>query len=216
MTKEGGTGDPPQSSYLENPVDRGACEAAAHGVAESRTRLMGLSRGGSMPREKTRPRAAFSSSARIGPVDWSNLSQQRGRGLRDWLKPRTIHPLKGTHLLCLCRCLMHNFFSFLFLNQGPFIQEDGESGCGAENQQCLVHTQLRVPGGAASLPPYSIESCLPLLTGPCCSLVAKSSRTLCDPVDCGLPGSAVHEISQVRTLEWVATSFSRGFSGPRD
>ena len=60
MTKEVGTGDPPtQSSYLENPVDRGACEAAAHGVAESRTRLMGLSGGGSMPREKTRPRAAL-------------------------------------------------------------------------------------------------------------------------------------------------------------
>ena len=59
MTKEGGTGDPPQSSYLENPVDRGACEAAAHGVAESRTRLMGLSRGGSMPRENPAQSSLF-------------------------------------------------------------------------------------------------------------------------------------------------------------
>ena len=32
--------------------------------------------------------------------------------------------------------------------------------------------------------------------------------TLCDPVDCSLPGSSVHEILQVRMLEWVAVSFS--------
>ena len=38
----------------------------------------------------------------------------------------------------------------------------------------------------------------------------------CDPVDCGLPGSSVRGISQARILEWVATSFSRGSSCPRD
>ena len=31
---------------------------------------------------------------------------------------------------------------------------------------------------------------------------------LCDPVDCGLPGSSVHGILQARVLEWVAISFS--------
>ena len=30
------------------------------------------------------------------------------------------------------------------------------------------------------------------------------------------PGSSVHGISQARTLKWVATSFSRGSSQPRD
>ena len=35
-------------------------------------------------------------------------------------------------------------------------------------------------------------------------------------MDCGPPGSSVHEISQARMLEWVALSFSRGFSQPRD
>ena len=40
--------------------------------------------------------------------------------------------------------------------------------------------------------------------------------TLCDPVDCGLPGSSVHRILQARTLEWVAISFSRGSSRPMD
>ena len=40
--------------------------------------------------------------------------------------------------------------------------------------------------------------------------------TLCDPVDGDPPGSSVHGILQARMLEWVAISFSRGSSQPRD
>ena len=36
--------------------------------------------------------------------------------------------------------------------------------------------------------------------------------TLCDPMDCSLPGSSIHGVFQARILEWVAISFSRGFS----
>ena len=43
-----------------------------------------------------------------------------------------------------------------------------------------------------------------------------SSPTLCNPMDCSLPGSSVHEIFQARILEWVAIPFSRGSSQPRD
>jgi len=50
----------------------------------------------------------------------------------------------------------------------------------------------------------------------CCCLVAQSSPTLWDPIDCGLPGSSVCGISQARILDWVAISFSRGSSWPRD
>ena len=32
----------------------------------------------------------------------------------------------------------------------------------------------------------------------------QSCLTLCDPVDCTLPGSSVHGIFQARTVEWVA------------
>ena len=46
--------------------------------------------------------------------------------------------------------------------------------------------------------------------------VAQSCPTLCDPVDCSLPGSSVHGILQARILEWVAISFSRGSSWLRD
>ena len=48
------------------------------------------------------------------------------------------------------------------------------------------------------------------------SEVSQSCPTLCDPMDCSLPGSSVHGIFQTRILEWVATSFSRGSSQPRD
>ena len=36
------------------------------------------------------------------------------------------------------------------------------------------------------------------------SSVSQSCPTLCDPVDCSLPGFSVHEILQARILEWVA------------
>ena len=49
-----------------------------------------------------------------------------------------------------------------------------------------------------------------------CCLVAKSCPTLCDLMNCSPPGSSFHGISQVRILEWVAISFSRGSSWPRD
>ena len=38
----------------------------------------------------------------------------------------------------------------------------------------------------------------------------------CDPMDCSPPGSSALGILQARILEWVATSFSRGSSPPRD
>ena len=44
--------------------------------------------------------------------------------------------------------------------------------------------------------------------------VAQSCQTLCDPMDCSLPGSSVHGIFQARVLEWVAISFSRRSSNP--
>ena len=40
------------------------------------------------------------------------------------------------------------------------------------------------------------------------SEVTQLCPTLCDPMDCSLPGSSVHGIFQARGLEWVAISFS--------
>ena len=49
-----------------------------------------------------------------------------------------------------------------------------------------------------------------------CCLVSKSCPALCDSTDYSLPGSSVRGIFQARILEWVATSYSKGSSQPRD
>ena len=46
--------------------------------------------------------------------------------------------------------------------------------------------------GFATAPAKSLQPCL----------------TLCDPMDCSLPGSSVHGIFQARVLEWGAIAFS--------
>ena len=47
-------------------------------------------------------------------------------------------------------------------------------------------------------------------------LLAQSCLTLCDPMDCSPTGSSDHGIFQTRILQWVAISFSRGYSQPKD
>ena len=45
---------------------------------------------------------------------------------------------------------------------------------------------------------------------------AQLCLTCCDSMDCSLPGSSVHGISQARILESVARPSSRGSAQPRD
>ena len=40
------------------------------------------------------------------------------------------------------------------------------------------------------------------------SEAAQSCPTLCDPMDCSLPGCSMHGIFQARVLEWGAIAFS--------
>ena len=47
-------------------------------------------------------------------------------------------------------------------------------------------------------------------------LVPKSCLSLCDHMDCSLPGSSVYGISQARILEWVTIPFYRRSTWPRD
>ena len=63
-----------------------------------------------------------------------------------------------------------------------------------------VHIQLFMNTKLKSSAVFAFESC----------------PTLCDPMDCSPPGSSIHGILQARILEWVAISFSRGSSQPRD
>ena len=52
---------------------------------------------------------------------------------------------------------------------------------------------------------FSPYMCLVL----CCAKSLQLCLTLCNPTDCGLPGSFVHGILQARILEWIAVSYSR-------
>ena len=47
-------------------------------------------------------------------------------------------------------------------------------------------------------------------------VVTQWCPTLCDSMGCSPPGSSVHGIFQAVVLEWIAISFSRGSSQPRD
>ena len=76
--------------------------------------------------------------------------------------------------------------------------------------------------GSPALQAYSLPSEPPgsplACTGPCLSILyivahAKSLQLcpiLCDPMDCGLPGSSVHGLLQARMLESFAMPYSRG------
>ena len=68
---------------------------------------------------------------------------------------------------------------------------------------------------------HEIKRCLPLGRKALTKLeteseVAQSCPTLCDPMDFSLPGTSIHGIFKARVPEWVAISFSRGSSLPRD
>ena len=49
-----------------------------------------------------------------------------------------------------------------------------------------------------------------------CMLCRFSCAQLCNPMDLSPPGSSVHKILQAKILEWVAISFSKGSSCPRN
>ena len=56
-------------------------------------------------------------------------------------------------------------------------------------------------GGGKSLPGARRQGWEELLWPACMCLVTQSCPTLCDPMDCTLPGSSVHGILQARILE---------------
>ena len=50
----------------------------------------------------------------------------------------------------------------------------------------------------------------------CAYIHVQLCLTLCDPMDCSPPGPSVYAVLQVRLLKWVAVSYSRESSQPRD
>ena len=82
---------------------------------------------------------------------------------------------------------------------------------------CMVQTeQLKDLGDFLATKLCSTLSCSLADTVENWSEVVQSCPTLCDPMDYSLSGSSAHGIFQATVLEWVAISFSRISSLPRD
>ena len=95
--------------------------------------------------------------------------------------------------------------------------------CGLELLQPLLHDKLSHSGDKANTQRrVRHRSRLPMIpwilyqTVVVEVLVIQSCFTLCNPMDCSLPGSFAHGILQERILEWVAMPSSRGSPQPRD
>jgi len=80
------------------------------------------------------------------------------------------------------------------------------------NQTAHFHLSNFLRWGALQ----SLQRLFTCVISTACGLVAKLCPTLCNPIDCSLPGFSVRGIFQIRTLEWVAISCSRGSSWTRD
>ena len=91
----------------------------------------------------------------------------------------------------------------------------GYMGSCSKGSPTLLHTELCPPHNACvEVPTPDISESDLLGDKLFISEVAQSCPTLCDPMDCSLPGSSVHGIFQARILEWIAIPFSRGSSNP--
>ena len=98
----------------------------------------------------------------------------------------------------------------------------------SKNKQSGAFEDISVAGSYRTAPKTSLKtvlktlsftkktilsfSILNLLCAPC----AQVSLSFCSPLDCSLPGSSAHGILQARILKWVAISYPRGSSWPRD
>ena len=80
-------------------------------------------------------------------------------------------------------------------------------------QPTRLHRHWDSPGKNTGVGCHFLLQCMKVRSE---SEVAQLCATLSDPMDCNLPGSSVHGTFQVRIPEWVAISFSRGSSQPRD
>ena len=80
--------------------------------------------------------------------------------------------------------------------------------------QCSELTLIKGPEAQRLLYKYyltSIPKQLQVVTAAAAAKSIQSCLTLCDPIDCSLPGSSVPGILQARTLECVAISFSNAW-----
>ena len=143
------------------------------------------------------------------------------------------HTLTHTHIysvLCVCVCVCIHTYSYLKLIIYKQVQQGKYKLSfifSILKYHCYCSFCLALFFFSVCLSGHCINSILYFLfdvlffhwihANKCvCAKSLQSCLTLCDPIDCSLPGSSVYGILQARILELVAISFSRGPSPPRD
>ena len=105
-----------------------------------------------------------------------------------------------------------------------FAAKDGEtlyskqkrSDCGSDHELLIAKFRLKLKKVGKTTMPFRYDLNQIPYNYTMSSEVAQSCLTLCDPIECSLSGSSIHGIFQARVLEWIAVSFSRGSSQPRN
>ena len=105
--------------------------------------------------------------------------------------------------------LSHCHIDNILLSSLPFISPTTIS-FPSEHTQTHAHTQILI----TTLIYLFLHNILSLKWSE--TLVSQSCPTLCNPMDYSPSGSSVNEILQARIQEWVAISFSRVSSQPRN
>ena len=80
----------------------------------------------------------------------------------------------------------------------------------------LIFVYVKVCVHIKTCTKFSIEVLTTIAWKKKVKLKSLSHVQLCNPMDCSLTGSSIYGIFQARILEWVAISFSRRSSRPRD
>ena len=126
-------------------------------------------------------------------IDTCQFVKGLGLKLKMWFPERDSRGLgAGGEGLCVCVCVQVSRLS---------ISEDRECVCVF---RCLDSASLKAQG---------LYVCVCVCV---CVLVIQSCLTLCNPTEYSPPDFSVHGILQARRLEWIAISFSKGTSQPRD
>ena len=197
-----GNGNSLQYSCLENPMDRGAWWATAHGVIRVRHDL-GLNH--------------QSVHCPSGPVLWLLANEllslyfwvwSVASDLRPWLRPlRVVSQIKQSCGSCVWEPCWLSKLDVLkaCLSRAVLISW----GAWCEVQMfCFSGRNSRF---------WVLSNCgSPWWGWKVKVLVTQSCPTLCNLVDCSPPGSSIHGILQARIPEWVAIPLFRGSSQPRD
>ena len=149
---------------------------------------------------------------RFGEAGW--LTHRRSEKGASPLESEALAPLSAQRPVLEKR--RHEKVS-MALREASLIREETPERAGVRTVWTQHSPQQQVPQQTGMLPTQRVAGrgkVSSFVKRPC--VIAESRPTLCNPVDCSLPGSSVHGALQARTLEGVAMPSSRESSQPRD